>query len=107
MKSYLNKLAAITAFAFLSISQVGAATLGLNNGLGGAAGGQVGTIDDGTPANLTAETIFVNQLLSMPASTFVDNLTLANAGTNDYQTTAHNFTGSVTSVGALDFPSNP
>ncbi|MEO6004941.1 MAG: VPDSG-CTERM sorting domain-containing protein [Opitutus sp.] len=107
MKSYFSKLAALVGLSVLLLSSASAVTLVLtgNTGMGGAAGGLVGSIDPGSPADLDSEVVYVNNLLNLPAGAFT---TIPTDGKNhDYSTTAWNFNGTVSGAGALNYPDNP
>ena len=101
MKSYFSKLVALAGLSVLLASSASAVVLTINEGLGGAVGGMVGSIDPGSPADLDSEVVYVNNLLALGANAFT---TISG---HDYDTTAWNFNGTVAVAGTLNYPTNP
>ena len=102
MKLNLKKLAVAIGLSALLTASASALTLTINTGNGGLAGGLVGKIDPGTPANLANEVTYINTLLGLGS-----NVSNQSIGGRLYSTTAYDFTGTVTTTGALDYPDNP
>jgi hypothetical protein len=92
MKSYFGKLAALAAFSVLTLTSARAVTLTINNGLGGAIGGEVGTIIPASPASMADEVVYINDLLALVAPT----------ASGRYTTTAWDFNGTVSALGSTD-----
>lgn len=109
MKNTFYKLAVLAGLSLGLLASSRATTLSVNWTTNtGAAGDFVGTIVDGTPANLADEVIYMNHLLGLGASASQVIVDANPIGSHTYTTSGtFDFGGTVSAVGALDYASNP
>lgn len=105
MTKLLQKSSALVGLLLLLLPSARAVSLSVNEGLSGAIGGMVGTIDPGSPASLADEVGYINHLLGLGANA-TDTVTDFPHSWN-YDTTAYDFNGSVSATGALDYTDSP
>lgn len=105
MKINLKTLTALVGLSLAALVPAKAIVLTINDGLNGAVGGMVGTIDPGAPADLASEIAYINHLLSLGAND-TDTVT-DHPHSWDYDTTDYDFNGMVSESDSLNYPKDP